>query len=42
MAKKKKYAVLIGIGAIVGVVLAIVGFGKTKGVAYLGKCHCKK
>lgn len=46
MAKnKKKIAILVGIGAIVGIgvmFLATVGLGKKKGMACLGKCHCVK
>jgi len=45
MAKKEKIAIVVGVGAIVGVgitVLAGLGLGKTKGVACLGKCHRKK
>lgn len=45
MANKKKIAIAVGIGAVVGIgmtFLAIVGIGKKTGGAYLGKCHCKK
>ena len=42
MVKKKKYAIIVGIGAIIGAVLAAIGLGKMKDVARLGKCHCKK
>lgn len=43
--KKTKIAILAGICAVVGIgvaFLAAVGLGKKKGVACLGKCHCKK
>ena len=45
MANKKKIAIAVGIGAVVGigmVILTGLGLGKKKGGAYLGKCHCKK
>ena len=46
MAKnKKKIAILVGIGAIVGIgvmFLATVGLGKKKGVARLGMSHWMK
>ena len=45
MANKKKIAIAVGIGAVVGIgmtILAGLGLGKKQGGAYLGKCHCKK
>ena len=45
MANKKKIAIAVGIGAVVGIgmtILASLGLGKKQGGAYLGKCHCKK
>ena len=45
MANKKKIAIAVGIGAVVGIemtILAGLGLGKNKGGAYLGMCHCKK
>ena len=45
MAYKKKIAIAVGIGAVVGIGMAILtglGLGKKQGGAYLGKCHCKK
>ena len=45
MANKKKIAIAVGIGAVVGIgmtILAGLGLGKKQGGADLGKCHCKK
>lgn len=45
MANKKKIAIAVGIGAVVGIgmtILAGLGLAKKQGGAYLGKCHCKK
>lgn len=45
MANKKKIAIAVGIGAVVGIGMTILtglGLGKKQGGAYLGKCHCKK
>ena len=45
MANKKKIAIAVGIGAVVGIgmtILAGLGLGKKQGGAYLGKFHCKK
>ncbi len=45
MVVKKKIAIAVGIGAIVGIgmsFLTTIGLGKKKGVACLKKCYCKK
>ena len=45
MANKKKIAIAVGIGAVVGIgmtILAGLGLGKKQSGAYLGKCHCQK
>lgn len=41
MIKKEKIAIVVGIGAVIGIgitFLAAVGLGKKKGAAYLKKC----
>ncbi len=45
MIKKEKIAIVVGIGAVIGIgiiFLAAVGHGKKKGAAYLKKCPFKK
>ena len=45
MIKKEKIAIVVGIGAVIGIgitFLAAVVLGKKKGAAYLKKCHLKK